>query len=66
MDCFHGTYVILGVGIVRIGNEILFLGGETTTGNKRRIKYYNLLNGTWTASLPLLDQHVTSGNVFVL
>ena len=55
-----------GDGIVRIGNEILFLGGETTTGDKRRIQYYNLLNGTWTTALPLLQQHVNPGNAFVI
>lgn len=59
-------YIMQGDGIVRIGNEILFLGGETTTGDKRRIQYYNLLNGTWTTTLTLLQQHINTGNAFVL
>jgi hypothetical protein len=59
-------YIMQGDGIVRIGNEILFLGGETTTGDKRRIQYYNLLDETWTTDLSLLAQQVNTGNAFLL
>eukprot|EP00029_Vermamoeba_vermiformis_P011224 TRINITY_DN610_c0_g1_i1.p1 TRINITY_DN610_c0_g1~~TRINITY_DN610_c0_g1_i1.p1 ORF type:complete len:413 (+),score=40.66 TRINITY_DN610_c0_g1_i1:75-1313(+) len=59
-------YLIQGDGVIRIGDELQLIGGETATGDKRRIQYYNLLDETWTTDLPLLAQQVNPGNAFLL